>query len=358
MNNLLIKVLQEPSYIRTFTHHDWMVFVQQSYACYLTGRISYLLSKESLLDSVPDKVRWHFESARTLAEAHTRDINIEVKEIRQALKITGVKPVFLKGTAYILAQDDAGCGRTFADVDIYVPKDRLPAVENALKMRGWHKEQLTPYDETYYYKWMHEIPPMVNAGRGTTLDVHHNLTPLTSRYRFNADMLIAADNIAPDVLQPEVRLLHSIVHLFMETGYEKGLRDLSDIDLMIKQFSSSDSSFWNVLMERSEELGFNRLLFYGLRYAKKLLGSPVPELVNVHFKKKDVPNRATLAIMDKIVIAVMSDTKKEKSLQLQISHFALFVRGHWLKMPLHTLTYHVIHKSFNNLRDLVVNSDK
>lgn len=358
MSNQIIRVLRNPECIKTFVQSDWMILVQQTYACYLTGRLAYLFKKNDLMDSIPFKVRWHFESAATMAEAHKIDISIEIKKIRQALKMTGVKPVFLKGTAYLLAEDEAGKGRTFADVDIYVPKERLAAVENALSWGGWGKEQLTSYDESYYYHWMHEIPPMIHNIRGTTLDVHHNLMPLTSRFNFDAGKLNAEDHITPGVLPPEDRLLHSIVHLFMETSYEKGLRDLSDIDLLIKQFSSSDSRFWSDLLKRSEELGLNRLLFYGLRYAHIILGTSIADSTFIRLKDNGMPNRFVLNIMDKIVKAVMTDTKKENSLQLRISHFALFVRGHWLKMPLHTLTYHVIHKSFNNLRGLVVNYNK
>ncbi len=37
-----------------------------------------------------------------------------------------------------------------------------------------------PYDDLYYRRWMHELPPLVHSERGQLVDVHHTILPLTA----------------------------------------------------------------------------------------------------------------------------------------------------------------------------------
>jgi hypothetical protein len=41
-----------------------------------------------------------------------------------------------------------------------VPRASLDAAERALVGAVWQMEALDPYDERYYRKWSHELPPM------------------------------------------------------------------------------------------------------------------------------------------------------------------------------------------------------
>ena len=98
--------------------------------------------------------------------------------------------VFLKGTAYHVAADQAGKGRVFSDVDILVPEDKLLEVERALISAGWMTNTLNSYDQKYYRQWMHEIPPLRHLKRQTSIDVHHNILPKTTRFCPDANKLL------------------------------------------------------------------------------------------------------------------------------------------------------------------------
>ncbi len=85
----------------------------------------------------------------------------------------------LKGAAYLVADLPSSAGRLFSDVDILVPKPRLPEVESHLTMHGWMTTHHSGYDQRYYRERMHELPPMEHVHRGTTIDVHHTILPET-----------------------------------------------------------------------------------------------------------------------------------------------------------------------------------
>ena len=38
-----------------------------------------------------------------------------------------------------------------------------------------------PYDDAYYRRWMHELPPLIHRERDRMIDVHHTILPLTAR---------------------------------------------------------------------------------------------------------------------------------------------------------------------------------
>ena len=51
----------------------------------------------------------------------------------------------------------------------------LIAISTALMLAGYVTTHLDPYDQRYYRRWRHELPPMQHVKRLTVLDVHHNL---------------------------------------------------------------------------------------------------------------------------------------------------------------------------------------
>src|SRR3546814_2129951 len=108
---------------------------------------------------------------------------------------TGVPIILLKGTAYAAAGLKAGIGRSIGDLDIMVPCARLDAVEAGLIAAGWEWVKPDPYDDQYYRRWMHELPPLIHKERDRMIDVHHTILPLTARQTPDAEVMIA-DSVA------------------------------------------------------------------------------------------------------------------------------------------------------------------
>ena len=110
---------------------------------------------------------------------------------------------------------------------------------------GWATTHHSAYDQRYYRQWMHELPPLEHIHRHTVLDVHHALVPRTARRGRLPSSLQAARPIAGmpslHVLQPADMLLHGMTHLFHNEELSHGLRDLSDSDLLLREFGTESS---------------------------------------------------------------------------------------------------------------------
>ena len=349
--HLVREVLINPSAVTGFSARQWDVFIRQARRANLLARLAYLLEQNGLTDQVPRAPLQHLQSAKRVAMRQAIAVRWEVACIEKALRDVGVRLTLLKGAAYLMADVPAAQGRIFSDVDILVPKSDIAAVESALMLHGWKSQNVTAYDQRYYRKWMHEIPPMTHIQRGTTIDVHHTILPETARLKVNTSALFDGIQPLPDgsqiaVLCPIDMLLHSATHLFHEGDFENGLRDLLDIDLMLRH-ESRDPQLWTRLIQRSQTLGLTRPLHFALRYSNLLLHTPVPPEV--------LESTYALAGMttwqQKVLDACFTRVLRPIHLSSLdrwsgVARLFLYVRSHWLRMPLHLLVLHLARKAF------------
>jgi hypothetical protein len=198
---------------------------------------------------------------------------------------------------------------------------------------------------------MHEIPPMVHIQRGTALDVHHALTPPTSRIRADSQAMLGRARDIPGwpgfkALAPEDMVLHSATHLFLEGELEAGLRDLFDLEALIREFSASEPDFLARVVSRAQEVGLRRPLFYALRYLQQILGVDVAEEIQQRVRRFGPafpPPRFMDGLFHRALVPHHSTCRDWLT---PTALFALYLRGHWLRMPAHLLTLHLLRKAF------------
>lgn len=348
--DLIVRALQEPQSLRTLSALEWDLLIRQGRRAHLLARLAHNLEQEGLIETVPVAPRNHLNSALQMARRQEIALRWEVACIRNALLSAGVKTILLKGAAYVMAELEVAHGRTFSDVDILVPKDRLGRCESELMMHGWQGADHDAYNQRYYRRWMHEIPPMRHVRRGTTIDVHHAILPETARLKINTTALLETVRALPGhpqlyVLQPTDMLLHSATHLFHEGDFEKGLRDLLDLDSLLRQLGGLDG-FWTQLVPRAITLGLTRPLHYALRYTTLILSTPVPEHVMLSAQIGKPPALAAW-LMDACYLRVFHPVHPSTtSPGTWVARWALYVRSHWIKMPFHLLAYHLGRKAF------------
>ena len=228
----VLRALQRPLVISEWSADEWDRCIRQAHRGNLTCRLDEALTRSEVLDQVPPPVRPHLQAARVLVDKHRRDVAYEVRCIEDALRPLGIPVLLLKGAAYVAADLALARNRMFHDVDIMVPHAQLAAVERRLRNAGWSSANPDSYDQSYYRRWSHELPPLVHAFRGTTLDVHHTILPPTATPVPDPDKLMAAARRVSGrvkVLEPVDMFLHSATHLFHEGEFDHGLRDLMDL---------------------------------------------------------------------------------------------------------------------------------
>lgn len=351
---LLTQVLLDPARAQRLSLGEWDLLIRQGRRANLLSRLAWQLQPD--LELLPEAPRRHLSAALQVARRQGDDTRWEVRCIQAALAPLGLAPILLKGAAYLLAGRQAGVGRIFGDVDILVPKDRIEAVEAALLAHGWRfSDELTPYDQRYYREWMHEIPPLGHQERGSALDVHHTILPPTARVRVNTAALFehteaVATQPGVRVLAPAALFLHSATHLFHEGELDKGLRDLFDLDALLRELGR-EPSFWASLVPGAKQLGLVRPLYYALRYTARHLGTPIPAEVLTQAHAAAAPSRLSQWLMDFCYDRALRPVHASCNTPLTPpARLAVYVRAHWIRMPAGLLVRHLARKAWMRLQ--------
>lgn len=346
---LLISVLKEPSQVRQLTPKNWDVLIRQARHANLLGRLYRVLEKSGELPATPERQRNHLFSGSVMADRQHLSIKYEVGFLHETFSRRGIPLILLKGAAYVLAGLPAASGRVFADIDILVPRAQLGEAESVLMRTGWVTTALDAYDQRYYRQWMHELPAMQHMFRGTALDVHHTILPPTSRLRPDPALLIEASIEVPDapdvrILCPSDMVLHSATHLFHEGEPDNLLRDLTDLDALLKYFGARDE-FWDELTARARQLHLGEPLRLALRYTSRLLDTPVP--ANVLQKTRALESGGLRQqLQDAMYLRVLLPQHSTTADALSpAARKLLYIRSHWLRMPPYLLAYHLGHKA-------------
>lgn len=342
---LVTAALKTPHELAPYTLPQWEELIHEARRTNLLSRVAQSLADLRLLSRVPPAPRAHLEAALVIAAAQVEAVEREVAYLRTALAAVDVDIVLLKGAAYLIAGLPAARGRVFSDVDILVPLAKLAEVEAALMLHGWATTHHDAYDQRYYRRWMHELPPLRHIVRMTMLDVHHAILPVTARLKPDSAKLLASSRpiVGEDrlrVLCPADMVLHGATHLFYNEDLSQGLRDLADLDSLLRHFGQ-EPSFWEELPRRATELDLARPLYYGLRYASRFLGTPVPSLTR---RRADVgrPPRIAGGLMDALYHRALQPVAPRDAGSLTpLARRALYVRAHWLRMPPLLLAWHL-----------------
>ncbi len=277
-----------------------------------------------------------------------------MRDLYRVLQSHNIDFILLKGGAYIWSKNSASKGRLFSDVDIMVRKPSLGDAERVLVHSGWIGSTLDGYDQRYYRQWMHEIPPLQHLKRQTTLDLHHTIIPPVSQPDFPSEKLwqqaIAIEGM-PGLftLSNMDMILHSAAHLFHEGEFDQGLRDLSDLDLLIREYILA-GALWEKLLARAAELRLEDSLYYALNYTQKILLTPVPDAILQKAAKQGKFGDLHNQIMDLLFLAVFVPNHVTcRARGAAMARFLLFIRSHWIKMPWYLLFPHLIRKGWLRL---------
>jgi Uncharacterised nucleotidyltransferase len=350
--NELARFLSRPDALGGATLTDWDRIIPEARQAGLLARLANLVARTGGLERVPDLVRVHLESAQIVAAKHARDVRVEIDRLTELLGPVLGRVVLLKGAAYLCAELPPASGRIFHDIDILVPSDALATVEAMLGLAGWRLGDIDPYDEQYYRRWMHQLPPLVHAARQSAIDVHHTIVPATARIRLPGEALLGmaipvAGNPQLAVLAPEDMILHSAVHLFNEGEFARGLRDLDDLNMLLRHFGK-ESGFWLKLVQRAEALDLTRPLFYALRYTHLLLETPVPPEI-LDRSAGFAPLAPARWIMDRLFErGLRAPHPNCRDAFTATALWLLYVRAHYLRMPLHLLVPHLTRKALRS----------
>jgi Uncharacterised nucleotidyltransferase len=325
---LLTKTLSQPHYAMKLDARGWTALLTIAHAERLTASLAWRLDGLTL----PPKVMAILTQAKASADANRTQALWEAEMARRALVPLDLPLILLKGTAFAAAGLDAARGRLIGDLDILVPRDRLGDVESALLASGWEWVKPDPYDDAYYRTHMHELPPLIHAARDRIIDVHHTILPLTAKVKPDAAALIASATPLSNglfTLSPPDMLIHAVAHLFADGDLNGGLRNLWDIDRLIREHATA-AGYWSALVERARLHGLVPHVSRALRLSQHLFETPVDSYLAYEARKGDVFYMGRLLARN----GWGQETRK-------ILRLAFYIRSHWLRMPPLMLARHL-----------------
>lgn len=318
--HLLVRSLRDPASVAALDAEGWNHLLAAARAERLIGTLAWRLDGVA----VPDSVRPILADARGDTARDRQQALWEADRAVDALRGLDAKMVLLKGAAYAAAGLKAGQGRFIGDLDILVPREAIPVVERALIAAGWEWVKEDPYDDAYYRRWMHELPPLIHVDRDRLIDVHHTILPLTARPRPDASAMLADAIYITNglyVLSAEDRIVHAVAHMLADGDLQGGLRNLWDIYCLLPDADPV------ALTQRAARHGLARHVAQARRLAAALYG-----------------DGARLTLWDRIVRARLLARDGWGRETRKVLVFAFFVRSHGLRMPPLMLARHLFTK--------------
>lgn len=265
----------------------------------------------------------------------------EKERLERAFLGSGIEPILLKGGAYVALDLDAAKGRRVSDLDILISEEQLEKAEELLKAAGWAFDESAQeaYDQNYYRKHMHELPPLRHSIRFTLLDVHHQLLPPTARLKIqNAPFFEAAEHLEDSFIKTLSLVdlfIHSAIHAFADGNFDTPVRNLVELHSLLADLEAiSDET----LIERIKLIGAEQPCAYAFALLADILLSA--RAVKLLASLDGVPSKTVLSWF----IDRLNGDKTKKSTKV-----FLYLRSHLLRMPLYKLIPHLMVKAVKRL---------
>lgn len=343
-----LQALRHPELSLAWSLADWDRVVRLARRLRLLSRLAESLAEVGLLDQAPVPVRRHLIGEQRLSRWRIQAVLWGLERIEAALTDAPYPRVLLKGAAYIGQGLPIGAGRLPSDLDILVPLANLPDALARLESAGWSAGEVSEHDRRYYLEWSHEVPPMHHPLHRVELDLHHNILPPVARTHVDANLLL--QQLKPSrwtawqVLDPVDQVLHSAAHLFLDSEARDRVRDLVDLDGLLRHFGTT-AGFWDRLAPRANALGLFEELALASHFCIQWLGTPVPDGAARSIAALG-PNALRRAWLLPMLGSVLKPTEPDDrpARTQDLAATALLARYHYNRMPLRLLVPHLWHK--------------
>jgi hypothetical protein len=352
---LLLECLVDPRRCVSLRESEWDVLIRSARSARLLGVLAGRIGRLTPADALPEAVTRHLLAGQIEARFRRQKALLLLRSVESLITAPGDPPILLKGAAYIMQGLAMAEGRLPADVDIMVRREHLGGVERALLDAGWEFEKTDPYDQHYYRAWSHELPPMKCAGQALELDLHHGILPPFGRLKPDTEALFEAaipiEGTPIRVLSPADQVLHAAAHLFQDSDCTGRLRDLVDIDGLVRCFAERDASFWLVLEQRARLHQLCRPLWYALSFGREWLATPVPADFLQSNRSAEPSAPARWLVETLVPLALLpADPDSSSSATNRIASRLMEARAFWLRMPPRLVLFHSINKFIRSLR--------
>ncbi len=342
MRDPLLTLLRTPSAALPASPRAWSDRIAEART---SGLLSMLAAVATPLRPPPEAAA-HLGAQLHLQSLRLQHMQREIGHLAAALEPLDVPWVLLKGGAYVALNLPLAAQRQFGDLDLLVQRKDLRRVEGALMAAGWIGDtQADAHDERFYREWSHEVPPVTHVRRGSTVDLHHAIAPPLGRYPVDTEALLATAPVLPGyrqlrTLQPVDLVLHSALHSLLSGEFDRALRDLLDIDALIRHYQQTHPAFEDELVDRAEELGLSEVLLQLQWERADRLGAPTAAWA----RPRGWQALRARALRPLFRAAGGTWHPNRASWTRRLCQGVLYLRAHTLRLPLRLLLPHLLNK--------------
>ena len=342
-----LRALQEPEIAVGWSLAQWQDTVRQTRRLRLLARLAETLAAADLLRAVPEPAARLLLSERQTSRYRQRLVAWAATRIGRTLQDLGTPLVLLKGSAYQAQRLPIAAGRLPSDLDILVPRGALAQALAALAADGWREPDLDEHDRRYYHEWSHEAPPLWHPAHPVELDVHHNILPPLGPVAVAMPLLLAECRASGwpgwSVLSPADQVLHSAAHLFFDSQPLERMRDLVDLDGLLRHHGALDGDFWPALLGRADELGLAEPLLLACHFCGQWLQTPISAAAEARLRAVGPGHRVLRELFGAVLAPAELDRARPRA-QRAAAALVLW-RHHLRRMPLRLLLPHLWHKA-------------
>jgi Uncharacterised nucleotidyltransferase len=209
----------------------------------------------------------------------------DLVNVATALQTAGIAVIALKG-AYLAdaVYTDRGL-RAMCDLDLLVRRSDLPAVDDVMQALRYERSH-SPLAELV---GGHHLPLFARPG-ATQIEVHWSINvfglpwePEPGHPVFNIDMdqlwaraeSVSLAGLEMLSLSPDDLVLHLCLHMGCNDGFHNGLRNVCDIDRVVRRRGSAID--WSRLVATARVWRATPIVQVVCRLAHELLASPIPD---------------------------------------------------------------------------------
>jgi hypothetical protein len=197
----------------------------------------------------------------------------QLEPILKALGSAGIPVILLKGAHLAKGvYSDIGL-RTMGDLDLLVPRPRLPECARLLEQLGYHPSR--PYHLPLEVRRHHHLPPYQLDG--VIVELHWSIVFPLSPWEVDLAQLWQRAQPLADLppalgLSPEDLTLYLSMHL-LQDEFALGFKRIYDIALVLERFKATLDL--PALQARAQEWELSKGLFLALYQAQELFNAPV-----------------------------------------------------------------------------------
>jgi hypothetical protein len=227
----------------------------------------------------------------------------ELDSLVAAMRGEGVEPIVLKGAALSRSHYASPGLRTLSDLDLLIREDEIAPLHALLVERGYRQ-----IDTGVDYAVHHHTAPYLAAAGYPRVELHVGLGP--GREVLEVEGLRSRSEPRGHVraLCPEDQLLHCCLHLAGAGAFVAGVKDLCDIDRLLRDPDFDASA----LCDRAESAELGRTVYYSTRLAARALNTPVPVEIRRRLRRHRLPRFEDLLLraIARAYVTTVSDPER------------------------------------------------